>query len=75
MSASAAGAVTAESLQVALHALLPKWVGQLPPTIQLVIGGAIIVHLLGLLLVLSYAFFPSAKSKAKPDFSAHLKSK
>lgn len=56
-----------------LQKFVPVWVGKLPHHLQIIIAGAVVVHLIGLIAVLTFALRPS--SKGKPAFSAQLKTK
>lgn len=56
-----------------VEALLPIWITKLPSGLQYIIAGAVMLHVVGLLIVLFVALKPSTRSK--PAFSSTLKNK
>ena len=59
-----------------LSEALPLWVAKLPFNVQVVIGVAVLAHIAGLLLALTWALKSgSGGSKGRAPFSAELKVK
>jgi hypothetical protein len=51
---------------------MPEWFNSLPSSIQSLIFGALLIHIVGIAFVIFLAFTASGKN-SKPDFKAKLK--